>query len=93
MLLILALLLMLDLAGDGFLGTATFEFPHASAKTSVSPPHHNGSGQVDSQHKFAPANLLAPPSQVNYPSVTFRVQPTLKIIDHHNTCSSGGIPL
>ena len=84
---------MLDLAEDGFLGKATFELPHAAAKTSISTPHHNGAGQIDSRNEFAPANLWDPLGQANYQPVSFKVQPTLKIIDFHNTGSSGGIPL
>ena len=93
LLLILALLLMLGLAEDGFLGKATFELSHAFAIHSVSTPHHNGSGQIDSLIESPPANLCDPCDQANYQSVSFRVQPTLKIIDFHNTCSSGGLPL
>jgi hypothetical protein len=93
LLLILALLLMLDIAEDGFLGKATFELPPAAAKTSVSAPHHISSGQVDCRHKVPPPNLCDPPGQANYQPVSFRVQPTLKIIDYRNNGSSGGIPL
>jgi hypothetical protein len=93
LLLLLAVLLMLDLSQDGFLGQATFDLPHASAKTSLSTPHQNGSGQVDFRQQFAPANFSDPPSQANYQPVTFRLPPTLKIIDYRNTGSSGGIPL
>jgi hypothetical protein len=92
LLLILVLLLMLDLAQDGFLGKATFDLPHASAKTAVSTPHHNGSCQHNCQHKFAPATLWELSSQANFQPRPFRVKPTLKIIDYHNTGSSGGIP-
>jgi hypothetical protein len=84
---------MLDFTEDGFLGKATFELPPASAKTSVSTPHHNVSGQGDLRTEFTPANLPEPPGQANYYPVTFGVQPTLKIIDYRNSGSSGGIPL
>ena len=93
LLLILALLLVADLAEDGFLGKATFELPHASAKISVCAPHHDSPGQDDCRQEFTPANLWKPPSQANYQAVGVRVQPSLKIIDFHNTGSSGGIPL
>jgi hypothetical protein len=93
LLLILALLMMLDVAQDGFLGQATFDLPHASAKTSVSTFHHTGSIQVDCRHKVTPATLRAPPGQADYQPVSFGVQPTLEIIDYRNTGTSGGIPL
>ncbi len=92
-LLILVLFLFVDLAEDGCFGQATVDLPVALTKTSVTTPHHSGSSQVDFRHEFTPANLWEPPSQANYQPVTFRVQPTLKIIDYRNTGSSGGIPL
>jgi hypothetical protein len=92
LLLILALLLMLDFAEDGFLGRATFELSHASTKPSARTPHHNGSAQVDFLYEYPPANLCAPPGQANYQPASFKVPPTSKIIDFHNTGSSGGIP-
>jgi hypothetical protein len=93
LLLILALLLTLDLAQDGFLGTATFELPHKAAKTSVSTPLHDGSGQVDCWLEVPPANLCHPPGQGNYQPVSFEVQPGLIIMDYRNTGTSGGIPM
>jgi hypothetical protein len=91
LLLILAILLMLDLAQDGFLGTATFELAPAAAKTSVSTLHHNGSGPADIRLEVPPSNLCTPPCQANYQPVSFGVQHTLKIIDYRNSGSSGGI--
>jgi hypothetical protein len=88
----LALLLMLDLAQDGFLGTATFELPPAAAKTSISTLHHTGSGLSDIRLEVRPSNLSTHPCQVNYQAVDIRVQPTFNIIDFHNIRSSGGIP-
>jgi hypothetical protein len=84
---------MLDFAEDGFLGKATFELPHASAKTSVSTPQHNGSSHIGFRHESPPANWCDPIGQANYQPVILRVQPTLKIIDYRNTGGSGGIPL
>jgi hypothetical protein len=92
-LLILVLLMIVDLAGDGSYGQAPDDLPVAITKTSITTPHHAVSGQVDFRHQFAPANLWKPPSQANYQPVTFMVQPTLKIIDYCNTGSSGAIPL
>ena len=90
---LLVLLLMVDLAEDGCFGPATVDLPVALTKTSITTPHHAGSGQVDFRHGFAPANLWKPACQANYLLVTFRVQPTLIIIDYRNTGSSGAIPL
>ena len=92
LLLILVLLLLVDLAEDGCFGPATVDLPVALTKTSITTPHHAGSGQVDLRHEFAPANLWKPSCPANYQPATFRVQPTLKIIDYRNTGSSGAIP-
>jgi hypothetical protein len=81
LLLILALILMVDLAEDGCFGQAKVNLPVALAKTSPTTLHHAASGQVDSRHEFEPAHLWEPPSQAIYQVVTFKVQPTLTIID------------
>jgi hypothetical protein len=93
LLLILAMVLMLDLAEDGCFGQAKVDFPVALTKTSVTTSHHAGSGKVDSLHESPPANLCDSPGQANYQPVSFEVQPSLKIIYYRNTRSSGGIPL
>jgi hypothetical protein len=91
-LLILALLLLSDLAEDGCLGKATFVALQSSAKTSLTSPLHNCSGKVDSPYSLPSQGgeisrlLLCQP-------VTFLVQPALKIVIYTHTGSSGGIPL
>jgi hypothetical protein len=92
LLLILALILMLDLAEDGCFGEATLDLPVALTKTYVSTPDQKGSGQVDFCHEFPLPNLWEPPARPITSKLNFRVQPTLKIIDHHNISSYGGIP-
>jgi hypothetical protein len=92
-LLILALLLMFDLAEDGCLGKATFDLPHHSAKTSVTSFHHFDSGQVDFRHEPASADLPGIPRHADTQPVNLRVQPSLQIIYCCYLSSSGGIPL
>lgn len=92
-LLILVLLLMADLADDGCLGKATFDLPHASARTSVTSPHPSDSGQVDFSHELASADLPGSPRHADSQPVTLRVSPTLLIIHCCRLSSSGGIPL
>ena len=92
-LLILALLLMFDLAEDGCLGKAKFDLPHPSAKTSVTSSHHFDSGQVDFRHELASADLPGIPRHADTQPVTLGVQPTLQIIYSCHLSSSGGIPL
>ena len=92
-LLILALLLMFDLAEDGCLGKAKFDLPYPSAKTSVTSPHHFDSGQVDFLHELASADLGGSPRHADTQAVTPCVQPTFKIIQCYYLSSSGGIPL
>jgi hypothetical protein len=92
LLLMLALILMLDLAEDGCFGQAPFDLPVALTKTSGTTLHHGGWGQVNFRYKCAPAHLRPPPSQANYQPVSFRVQTTLEMIDYLNIRSSGGIP-
>jgi hypothetical protein len=90
-LLILALLLILDLAEDGCLGKAKLVDSQSSAETSLSSSLLDCSGKVD------PAD--APPSQGGEISclkqcqaVIPLVQSALKIIIYNHTGSSGGIP-
>jgi hypothetical protein len=91
-LLILALLLLSDLAEDGSLGKATFVAPQSSAKTSLTSPLHECSGKVDS-HCTLPSDGGEISRLVLCHPVTFLVQPALKIIIYNHTGSSGGIPL
>jgi hypothetical protein len=92
-LVILVLLLMFDLAEDGCLGKATFDFYHPSAKTSVTTSDHPDSGQTDFQHELASIDLMGSPAHDDTQSVTLRVLPTLQIIHRCHLSSSGGIPL
>jgi hypothetical protein len=91
-LLILALLLLSDLAEDGCLGKATFVAPQSSDKTSLSSPLHDCSGKVDSGDILPSGGKKTPRLTPFLPDVLL-VQPTLKIILVCNNGSSGGIPL
>lgn len=91
-LLILALLLLSDLAEDCCLGKATVVPPHSSAKTSLSSPLRNCSGKVDSHHTLSSdggeiSRLL------QFKPVMLLAYSSLKIIIHNHTGSSGGVPL
>jgi hypothetical protein len=91
-LLILAVLLLLDLSDEGFLGEAKF-VPPSFSKISLTFPQDFDLDIVDTP--------FAPPSSVRweiYPLQQFQavligVQTTLKIIIFCNNGSSGGIPL
>ena len=92
-LLILALLLLLDLAEDGCLGKASFVPSHSSAETSVTSPHCYDSGKVDSRSALPSPDYGEMSGLRQLQPVTLRIHPALKIIDYCNTGSSGGIPL
>ena len=90
--LILALLLVFNLAEDGCLSKATFVAPHSSAKTSLISPLFECSGKVNSRYT-QPSDGGEISRLLQFQPVTFMVQPTFKIIVCCNTGSSGGIPL
>jgi hypothetical protein len=93
-LLILAVILLMDLAQDGCLGKITFCLPHSSAKTSVTSSHkHPGSSQGDFQHELAATNVPSSFHSGAAHSVTLYVPPTLQIMHCCHLSSSGGIPL
>jgi hypothetical protein len=91
-LLILALLLLSDLAEDGCLGKATFVAPQSDAETSFTSSLHNCSGKVDSRCTL-PSDGGEMSRVTQCQPVTLLVQPALKIVIYNNTGSSGGIPL
>lgn len=91
-LLILALLLLSDLAEDGCLGKATFVAPQSSAKTSLTSPLHDCPGKVDS-----PYTLPSQGGEISrlrqFQRITPLAQPAIKIITYNHAGGSGGIPL
>jgi hypothetical protein len=93
LLLILALLLLIDLAEDGFLGKVNFYVPNTSAKTSIPSSPQPDSGKTDFQHELASADLPGSTLYGDAQPVTFRLPPTLQIIHYYHLSSSGGIPL
>jgi hypothetical protein len=93
LLLILALLLLMDLAEDGFLGKVNFYVPNPSAKTSIPASPQPDSGKTDFRHELASADLPGNPRQGDAQPVTLRVPTTLQIIHCYHLSSSGGIPL
>jgi len=92
-LLLLALLLVCDLAADGCLGKAKGFSPHSSAKVSDVNPHYFAAGKLDYSHALRRAVWRGPPSQSRHRSLISVIHQTLRIIDYSNTGSSGGIPL
>jgi hypothetical protein len=91
-LLILALLLLSDLAEDGCLGKAKYVTPSSSAKTIDISHLHSDSGKVDNHYTLPSAGgEICPPME--FQPVTLAVQPALKIIIPNHNGSSGGIPL
>jgi hypothetical protein len=93
-LLILAMLLLVDMAEDGYLGKVKFCLPNPPAKTTITSSHHNPcSGQSFSQHELALPKL---PGSLPYGEalpVSLHVPPTLQIMHCCHLSSSGGIPL
>jgi hypothetical protein len=91
---ILVLLLMVDLAEDGYLGKVKFCLPCHSAKTSVTSSHHNPcSGQGDFQHELASPEVTGSIRHGEAKPVRLQVPPTLQVIHCCHLSSSGGIPL
>jgi hypothetical protein len=93
-LLILALLLILDLAEDGCLGKVKVYLPHPSTNTSVTSSHHHpDSAKTDIGPELALKDWPGIPRPGNARLVTLRLPATLQIIKCCHLCSSGGIPL
>jgi hypothetical protein len=93
-LLILALLLIMDLAEDGYLGKVKFCLPHPSAKTSINSSNdHPGSGQTEFHPELASPDFPGPPNTVNVRPSTLHLPPILQIMFCCHLSSSGGIPL
>jgi hypothetical protein len=93
-LLILVLMLLVDLAEDGYLGKATFCLPCPSAKTTVTSSHNcPGSGQGDFGHELASPKAPGCPRHDEARPVSLHVPPILQIIHCCHLSSAGGIPL
>jgi hypothetical protein len=92
-LLILVLLLMVDLAEDGFLGNAKVYLPGPSAETSVTSSHnHPGLNQADSRYELVSPDLPERLVDGHAQPVTLPVSSTLQIMYCCHVSSSGGIP-
>jgi hypothetical protein len=92
-LLILAIMLMTDLAEDGYLGKVKLVAPTSSAKTFLKiSPLLTCSGKI-----YAFDTLLSDRGEISrlmqFKPLTHLFQPALKIIIYNHTGSSGGIPL
>jgi hypothetical protein len=93
-LLILVLMLLVDLADDGYLGKVTFCLPTPSAKTSVtSSSKYPVSGQSDLGHELASPYFSGNPRRGDSWLVSFLFVPlTLRIMHCSHLSSAGGLP-
>jgi hypothetical protein len=92
---ILVLILLVDVAEDGYLGKIKFCLLNHSAKISVTSSHHHpGLGQTDCQEELVSSKVLGSP---NYGKgrqpVNLSLSSTLQIMYNCHLSSSGGIPL
>jgi hypothetical protein len=92
-LLIFAVLLLLDLADDGYLGKVKFVPPHSSAKTSLTSTLQSNSGGGDLRYTMPSPAHTETCDRKQFQPILLRVHPTLKIIFSCSNGSSGGIPL
>jgi hypothetical protein len=93
-LLILVLLLMVDLAEDGYLGKATPCLPRPIAKTSVTSSHNQpGSGHSIFRHELSPTELYRTLRYGKAQVATHHLPSTLQVLHCCHLSSSGGIPL
>jgi hypothetical protein len=92
-LLILVLLLMADLAEDGYLGKPMFLPPHSSAKTSVTSSHHLDSNDIDFCLKIAAKDWPGTPRHGDDQPIILGATITLQIIHCCHISGSGGVPL
>jgi hypothetical protein len=96
LLLILVMLLLVDVAEDGFLGKVKFCLPTPAAKTAFTASHsHPDSGlaQTDFQHEVTSPNTLGSASHDESCRVSLQVPPTLQIMHCCHLSSSGGMSL
>jgi hypothetical protein len=91
-LLILALLLLLDLADDGYLGKAKFVPPYSTAKTSLTSAPQYDTGKIDSSGSLPSPDWRDMSGPRHLQPVMPLVQLARKIITPCNNGSSGGIP-
>jgi hypothetical protein len=89
--LICIVVLMCDLADDGFLGKVKLVAPNHTAKYSVASPQSN-SGKADSQSGPPPENSPDFLDRLPGQSVSFDVVPFFKISDFYLLSSAGGLP-
>jgi hypothetical protein len=89
--LICIVVLMCDLADDGFLGKVKLVAPNHTAKYSVASPQSN-SGKADSQAGLPPENAVVSLDQFPSQSASLGIIPFFKIRDFFLLSSSGGLP-
>ena len=91
---ILALILLVDLSEDGFIGKVEFCLPNHSAKTPVIlSSKYPVSAQIYLGHELASPNFLGNPRHGKARSVSFlSILPTLRIMHCCHLSSAGGLP-
>jgi hypothetical protein len=95
LLILLLLLLLVDLAENGYLGKVTVCLPHPSVKTYVASYNkYPVSEQGYLGHELASPNFLENPLHGDARSVSFLfVPPTLRIMHCCHLSSAGGLPM
>jgi hypothetical protein len=89
--LICIVVLMCDLADDGYLGKVKLVAPTHTAKYSVA-SLHSSSGKADSQAGLPPENLPDFFGPFPSPSASLEIVPFFKISEFFLLSSSGGLP-
>jgi hypothetical protein len=92
-LLLLAVLLVLDLAHDGSLGKVKCVSPDSSVKVSHASPYNFAAGKLNDLHFLKYAVWLGSPIQSRYQPLVHGTHQAIRIIDCCHRGSSGGIPL
>jgi hypothetical protein len=90
--LICALLLLVDLADDGYLGKVNYVFPHGKGASSVDSPSQKNN-KIDFQLGLLPPKSPSSPYCWQYLAISVEVTRFFSINGDYLLSSSGGIPL
>jgi hypothetical protein len=92
LLLICALLLLIDLADDGYLGKVNYVFPHGQGAGSFDSPSQKNN-KIDFQFGLPPPKSSGSPHCWQYLTKSVEVTQSAIINDDYLLSSAGGIPL
>ena len=92
LLLISALLLLVDLADDGYLGKVNYVFAYGQGASSYNSPSQKNN-KIDLQLGLPPPESPGSPHCRQYQAKLFKVTHFLSIKGYYLLSSSGGIPL